>query len=81
MLFRSLVIGVDTSVVHLAGAMGVPVWVLLPASPDWRWLTHRDDSPWYPSMRLCRQTAPGDWGSVFARLAADVAGLAGSREA
>lgn len=51
-----LVISVDTSVVHLAGALGAPVWTMLPLSPDWRWLLNRDDSPWYSSMRLATQT-------------------------
>lgn len=64
-----LVIAVDTSVVHLAGAMNRPVWVLLPRAPDWRWLTDRDDSPWYPTVTLFRQTRPGDWPGVIARLA------------
>ncbi|MDP7281598.1 MAG: glycosyltransferase family 9 protein, partial [Candidatus Poribacteria bacterium] len=62
-----LVITVDTSVAHLAGALGKPVWTLLPYIPDWRWLLDRDDSPWYPSMRLFRQTQAGDWPGVFAR--------------
>ncbi len=63
-----LVISVDTSVAHLAGAMARPVWVLIPYAPDWRWMHHRDDSPWYPSMTLYRQTAPGDWRETFMRM-------------
>ena len=60
-----IVISVDTSVVHLAGALGKPVWTLLPFVPDWRWQLVRDDSPWYPSMRLFRQTKMYDWDGVF----------------
>lgn len=59
-----LVITIDNSTAHLAGALGVPVWVLLPFSPDWRWRETREDCPWYPSMRLFRQPALGDWKSV-----------------
>ena len=64
-----LVVAVDTSVAHLAGALGVPVWLLLPFSPDWRWMLEREDNPWYPTMRLFRQPAIGDWDSVLGRLA------------
>lgn len=60
-----LVISVDTMMAHLAGAMGRPVWTLLPYRCDWRWMTKRGDSPWYPTMRLFRQERPGDWGTVI----------------
>jgi hypothetical protein len=64
-----LVVACDTMVAHLAGGMGAPVWVALPYSPDWRWLVSRVDTPWYPTMRLFRQPAFGDWESVFRRIA------------
>jgi hypothetical protein len=63
-----LVITVDTSVAHLAGAMGKPTWVVLPLVPDWRWMLARDDSPWYPTMQLFRQREDGNWGKVFERV-------------
>ena len=64
-----LVIAVDTSVAHVAAAIGKPVWLLLPFSPDWRWLLNRPDSPWYPTMRLFRQKTYGDWTEVIQRVA------------
>jgi ADP-heptose:LPS heptosyltransferase len=63
-----LVISIDTSIAHLAGAMGKPVWVLLPFVPDWRWLLDRQDSPWYPSARLFRQDQAGEWGAVMEKV-------------
>jgi hypothetical protein len=67
-----LVITVDTMVAHLAGALHHPVWLLLKHEADWRWMVDRDDSPWYPSMRLYRQPVPGDWASVLKRVSQDL---------
>jgi hypothetical protein len=74
-----LVISVETAVAHLAGAMAKPTRVLLPFLADWRWMTGREDSPWYPTMTLYRQPAPGDWSTPLARLAADVASVSPQR--
>jgi tetratricopeptide (TPR) repeat protein len=65
-----LVVTSDTALAHLAGALGRPVWVALALAPEWRWLLDREDSPWYPTMRLFRQTSLGDWEGVFQRIAA-----------
>lgn len=67
-----LLITVDSMPAHLAGALGVPVWTLLHAQADWRWLEQRDDNPWYPTMRLFRQAQPGDWAPVVARVMAEL---------
>jgi Flp pilus assembly protein TadD len=67
-----LCLSVDTACAHLAGALGRPVWVMLPFAPDWRWLADREDSPWYPSMRLLRQSRPADWTAVLDRLRHDL---------
>ena len=64
-----LVISIDTAVAHLAGALGKPVWIMLPFNPDWRWLIGRDDSPLYPTARLFRQPAPRDWDGVIRSVA------------
>jgi hypothetical protein len=65
-----LVISIDTSMAHLAGALAKPVWVLLGQTPDWRWLLDRDDCPWYPTARLFRQSKQGDWAPVIERVRA-----------
>jgi hypothetical protein len=70
-----LLISIDSSPVHLAGSLGRPAWVLLPLLPDWRWLTGRDDTPWYPSHRLFRQTVRGDWSGPIEHAAAELANL------
>ncbi len=73
-----LVIACDTAIAHLAGGMGVPVWLALPFSPCWRWLMGRPATPWYPSMRLFRQPAHGDWDSVFRQMAGELSERMGS---
>jgi hypothetical protein len=73
-----LVISTDTMTAHLAGALGIPVWTLLPWHCDWRWMYERDDTPWYPTMRLFRQRRPGDWSDVVSSV---IAALAAARPA
>ena len=68
-----LVISVDTSIAHLAGALAKPTWILLPFAPDWRWQLERTDSPWYPTARLFRQPRPGDWDAVVRDVVAALA--------
>ncbi|CAO3460035.1 hypothetical protein [Azospirillum argentinense] len=72
MMGLDLIVTSDTAVAHLAGALGRPVWLALKAVPDWRWLMTREDCPWYPTMRLFRQTRSGDWRPVFARMAGEL---------
>jgi hypothetical protein len=76
-----LIITCDTSVAHLAGALAVPVWVALKSEAEWRWLTGRTDSPWYPTMRLFRQSRRGVWSDVFEAMAGELAELAERRTA
>jgi tetratricopeptide (TPR) repeat protein len=73
-----LIITIDTAAAHLAGALGKRTWLMLPFSPDWRWLRDREDSPWYPTMRLFRQLSRGDWKSVAAQITRELRSLAGS---
>jgi tetratricopeptide (TPR) repeat protein len=70
-----LLVTVDTAVGHLAGALGLPAWILMPAIPDWRWMRDREDSPWYPGMRLLRQSTLGDWRPVVDRVVRDLRAL------
>jgi hypothetical protein len=69
----------DTGPTHLAAALGRPVWMATSRHPDWRWMKEREDSPWYPTMRLFRQTTAGDWDSVFLRMAEELAGVVAGR--
>lgn len=73
MTAMDLVITIDTAAANLAGALGKPVWVAVPAKPDWRWMKEGDSTPWYPSARVYRQPSPGDWRSVFRAMANDLA--------
>jgi hypothetical protein len=73
-----LVVTCDSALGHLAGALGARVWVALPRVPDWRWLLERQDSPWYPTMRLFRQSSPGNWPEVFASMARSLRDLTAS---
>jgi len=70
-----LVITTDTCIAHLAGAMAKPVWIILPHLSDWRWMQDRETTPWYPTARLFRQSAPGDWTGVMNRVASQLSGL------
>jgi ADP-heptose:LPS heptosyltransferase len=70
-----LVITTDTCIAHLAGAMGKPVWILLPHLGDWRWMQDRETTPWYPTARLYRQVITGDWTGVLNRVIAKLSGL------
>ena len=72
-----LVVTCDTAIGHLAGALGVPVWTAIPQPSDWRWMLDRTDSPWYPTMRLFRQSRPGDWDDVFAKMQTELTKVAG----
>jgi tetratricopeptide (TPR) repeat protein len=74
-----LIVSSDSAIVHLAGALARPLWVMLPHLPDWRWLLDREDSPWYPTARLFRQMKSGDWSDVFRRAADEVAALAAAK--
>lgn len=73
-----LVVSIDTAVAHLAGVLAKPVWIMLPFTPDWRWLLHRDDSPWYPTVRLFRQPARGAWEPVVQAVVQAIASITGA---
>jgi hypothetical protein len=72
MMHFDLIVTSDTSIAHLAGALGRPTWLALAEVPEWRWMLERSDTPWYPSMRLFRQTTSGDWAGVFAQMAEEL---------
>jgi Glycosyltransferase family 9 (heptosyltransferase) len=74
-----LIVTCDTSIAHLAGALGRPTWIALSQFAEWRWQQHRSDSIWYPTARLFRQEAPGDWDAVFLRMAETLAKLVGEQ--
>jgi tetratricopeptide (TPR) repeat protein len=80
MMRMDLIISIDTSMAHLAGALGRPLWVMLNKVPDWRWLLEREDSPWYPTARLLRQPRQGDWTAVIARVRKDLVELAARKK-
>ncbi|MDX2028477.1 MAG: tetratricopeptide repeat protein [Alphaproteobacteria bacterium] len=75
-----LVIAVDTAVVHLAGAMGKPVWLMVPFESDWRWLLGREDNPWYPTLRIFRQESPRDWAGVISRVVSELQAFLAGKE-
>ena len=75
-----IVISVDTSVAHISGALAHPTWVMLPFAPDWRWMLNRGDSPWYPSMRLFRQSSAGNWGTVVEKIKRELIQVVESRQ-
>ena len=81
MMNLDLVITADTALAHLAGALGRPVWVGLNTRCDWRWMQRRDDSPWYPTMRLFRQSRAGDWAEPFGRITAELSAVKQPRQA
>ena len=75
-----LLIAVDTSVLHLAGALGRPAWGMISARCDWRWMVDREDTPWYPTIRLFRQTRVDDWSELFHRVAVELAAWSPARD-